>query len=145
MANAILAQVLENLAKSYRYLIVDNEAGMEHLSRLNLRKIHTLFVVSDPSSRGVLTAARIADLTKALSVEVTQKVLVINRIPKKMPQALVDQIEQAVAKTDLVLGGYLPASDEIFQCEINQRPIIDLPSDTDAIKAAYEMFSKFLT
>ncbi len=144
MANSILAQVIEGLTKSYRYLLVDNEAGMEHLSRLNLRKIKTLFVVSDPSSRGVLTAARIADLTKALGVEVGQKVLIVNRVPIDIPQALEDQIKDAVANTDLVFGGYVPASEEVFKCEVEQRPLFELSPDSEVMKAANTIFEKFI-
>ncbi len=144
MANSILAQVMEGLAKSYRYMLVDNEAGMEHLSRLNLRDIDTLFVISDPSSRGVLTAARIADLTKALQVSVRQKVLIVNRVPAQIPEALSSQIEEAVAKTDLTFGGYVPASSQLFEYEVQQRPLLDLPASTDAVKAAFEIFSRFI-
>ncbi|RUM91752.1 MAG: carbon monoxide dehydrogenase [Thermodesulfatator sp.] len=144
MANSILAQVMEKLARNYRYLLVDNEAGMEHLSRLNLRKIHTLFVVSDPSARGVLTAARIADLTKSLQVDVKQKVLVVNRVPEDIPEALDNHVKDAVAKTDLNFGGYLPASQEIFQKEMAQESLLDLPQETPAVRNAFEIFRKFL-
>ncbi len=144
MANSILAQVMEKLSRNYRYLLVDNEAGMEHLSRLNLRKIHTLFVVSDPSARGVLTAARIADLTKSLQVEVKQKVLVVNRVPEDIPEALDKHVKQAVAKTDLEFGGYLPASQEIFQKEMAQESLLELPPDIPVVKEAFGIFERFL-
>jgi CO dehydrogenase maturation factor len=144
MANSILAQVMERLASSYRYLLVDNEAGMEHLSRLNLREIHTLFVVSDPSSRGVLTAARIADLTKALGVEVGQKVLLVNRAPEQIPAALEGHIRKALENTDLVFGGYLPLSQEVFQYEMDQRSLLELPEDSEIIKTAKKIFTDFL-
>ena len=144
MANSILAQVLEKLARNYAYLLVDNEAGMEHLSRLNLRKIDTLFVVSDPSSRGVLTAARIADLTKALAVDVRQKVLIVNRAPQVIPEALDKQVKEAVAQTDLVFGGYVPASNEIFECEVNQRPLATVPEETEVIKTAFGIFQRYI-
>ncbi len=144
MANSILAQVMEGLAKSYRYMLVDNEAGMEHLSRLNLRKIHTLFVVSDPSARGVLTAARIADLTKNLGVEVNNKVLIVNRVPMPVPDALDKHVQEAVVKTDLKFGGYVPASDEIFEAEMSQKSLLELPADTPAVKAAWDIFEKYL-
>ena len=144
MANSILAQVMEGLARSYRYLIVDNEAGMEHLSRLNLRKIHTLFVVSDPSARGVLTAARIADLTNNLGVEVTNKVLIVNRVPQPVPDALDTHVKEAVAATDLQFGAYVPASEEIFNAEMAQQSLLDLPDDTEAVKAAWSVFEKYL-
>ena len=144
MANTILAQVIEGLARSYRYLIVDNEAGMEHLSRLNLRKIHTLFVVSDPSIRGIVTAARIADLTKALKVEVKNKVLVVNRVPKDLPAALEDQIQEVVQKTDLLFGGCVPASDDIFQSEIQQESLLKLSAKADVVQVITRIFDKFL-
>ena len=144
MANTILAQVIEGLARSYRYLIVDNEAGMEHLSRLNLRKIHTLFVVSDPSIRGIVTAARIADLTKALKVEVRNKVLVVNRVPKDLPAALEDQIREVVQKTDLLFGGCVPASDDIFQSELQQESLLKLSAKTDVVQVITRIFDKFL-
>ena len=144
MANTILAQIIEGLARSYRYLIVDNEAGMEHLSRLNLRKIHTLFVVSDPSIRGIVTAARIADLTKALKVEVRNKVLVVNRVPNDLPAALEDQIQEAVQKTDLLFGGCVPASDDIFRSEIQQESLMKLSSKTDVVQATKRIFDQSL-
>jgi len=144
MANTILAQVIEGLARSYRYLIVDNEAGMEHLSRLNLRKIHTLFVVSDPSIRGITTAARIADLTKALKVEVRNKVLIVNRVSKDLPAALEDQIQEVIQKTDLLFGGCVPASDDIFQSELQQESLLKLPANTDVVQVTKRIFDKFL-
>jgi CO dehydrogenase maturation factor len=144
MANTILAQVMEGLARSYRYLIVDNEAGMEHLSRLNLRKIHTLFVVSDPSIRGIATAARIADLTKALKVEVRNKVLIVNRLSKDLPAALEDQIQEVIQKTDLLFGGCVPASDDIFQSELQQESLLKLPAKTNVVQVSKRIFDKFL-
>ena len=144
MANTILAQIIEGLARSYRYLIVDNEAGMEHLSRLNLRKIHTLFVVSDPSIRGIVTAARIADLTKALKVEVRNKVLVVNRVPNDLPAALEDQIQKVMQKTDLLFGGCVPASDDIFRSELQQESLMKLSAKADVVQATKRIFDKFL-
>ncbi len=144
MANSILAQVMEKLARSYRYLLVDNEAGMEHLSRLNLRKIETLFVVSDPSARGILTAARIADLTKSLGVDVKKKVLIVNRVPAKIPRALDEHAKKAVSDTDLEFGGYVPASDEIFQAEMNQQSLLGLPGDIEVIKKTFEIFDRYM-
>ncbi len=144
MANTILAQIIEGLARSYRYLIVDNEAGMEHLSRLNLRKIHTLFVVSDPSIRGIVTAARIADLTKALKVEVRNKVLIVNRVPNDLPVALEGQIQEVIQKTDLLFGGCVPASDDIFQSEIQQESLLKLSAKTDVVQVTKRIFDKFL-
>ena len=144
MANSILSQVMERLARGYRYLLVDNEAGMEHLSRLNLRQIHTLFVVSDPSSRGVLTARRIADLTKTLGMQVRHKVLIVNRTPRQMPRELEDQIKKAVKDTDLIFGGYVPFSQELFEYESQQRSVMGLTEKAEAIREADRIFEKYM-
>ncbi|OCC16217.1 CO dehydrogenase accessory protein CooC (nickel insertion) [Dissulfuribacter thermophilus] len=144
MANSILAQVIEKLMKSYRYLIVDNEAGMEHLSRLNLRDIETLFVVSDASSRGVLTATRIASLTSSLGVEVGKKVLIVNKAPKEVPEALDKQVREATEKTDLVFGGYISQSETVFTYEVEQRPLLELEESSDVVKTAFQIFDRFV-
>ncbi len=145
MANAILAQVMDKLKSNYRYMLVDNEAGMEHLSRLNLRNIHTLFVVSDASIRGVTAAVRISKLTSALSVDVFQKVLIVNKTPKEIPEALKDFIDKSTKDTDLQFGGFMPLSDKLFECEINQIPLIELDDNVDAVSCANKIFDRYLT
>ena len=67
-ANQHLAMTIDKLADNYQYILVDNEAGMEHLSRMNLRSIDVLLLISDPSARGILTAKRISELTKPLAI-----------------------------------------------------------------------------
>ncbi|MDZ7642445.1 MAG: AAA family ATPase, partial [Desulfurivibrio sp.] len=103
-ANQYLAMTMEHLAANYRYILVDNEAGMEHLSRMNLRAIDRLLVVSDPSARGIMTAGRIAALTTPLGVTCQEKYLLINRVPASAGQALQDRIEQEVDKGELKLA-----------------------------------------
>jgi CO dehydrogenase maturation factor len=80
-AHSFLSQAIEKLMKSYRYLVIDNEAGMEHLSRLNLLEMEHLIVVSDASMRGIMTAGRIADLLKTLQVQVENLWFIVNRSP----------------------------------------------------------------
>jgi len=144
MANAILAQVMDRLKSNYRYMLVDNEAGMEHLSRLNLRNIYTLFVVSDASIRGINAAVRISNLTSALSVDVFQKVLVVNKAPKEIPDALMNFIDKSVKESDLEFGGFIPLSDKMFECEINQIPVIGLDDNVDAVASANKIFDNYL-
>ncbi len=144
MANSILAGVMDRLSGSYKFMLVDNEAGMEHLSRLNLRKLEMLFVVSDPSARGVMTAARIAELTKALGVEVGGKVLIVNRAPEIMPEALIEKIAETVHQTDLVFGGIVPMSQEIFEAEAKRQSLLNLSPETHAVQAAFEIFRRHI-
>ncbi len=143
-ANQYLAMTMDHLATNYRYILVDNEAGMEHLSRMNLRTIDTLLVVSDPSARGILTARRIAELTAPLGIEIKKKFLIVNRAPQPVPAALTAKIEEATAGGDLPLGGILPASDTLVNQELAGRSYLELDPGEDIVARAFAMFDRIL-
>ena len=143
-AHSFLSQALQRLEKSYRYMVVDNEAGMEHLSRLNMTEIDHLLVVSDASSRGILTAARIAALVKPLQLQVGRKWLLVNRAPEPVPEALDRYAGETCAKEGLEFLGYLPESPEIFELEVAQKPLWELPSDHPLLRKAYRLFEEML-
>jgi len=143
-AHSFLSQALQKIEKSYAYMVVDNEAGMEHLSRLNMTEIEHLLVVSDASSRGVLTAARIAALVKPLQLQVGHKWLLVNRAPEEIPEALDKYVRETCEKENLSFLGYLPESKEIFELEVIQRPLWDLPSEHPLLGQAYRLFEEML-
>ena len=141
-ANQHLALTMDKLAENYRYILVDNEAGMEHLSRMNLRTIDLLLVVSDPSARGILTARRIADITGPLGLEIRSKVLIVNRAPATVPDALNRIIDETVADTDLPLGGILPSSDLLIAQELSGRSFLELPLEDAIVQKAFAIFAR---
>ena len=141
-ANQYLAMTMDKLAENYRYILVDNEAGMEHLSRMNLREIDYLLIVSDPSARGILTAKRIADITGPLQLIVKNKYLIVNRAPDPIPDALQNKIDEAVAEADLPLGGIISSSDDLITQELNGDSYLELPEDSQVIKQAFAMFDR---
>ncbi|MHB1014157.1 MAG: ATP-binding protein [Desulfurivibrionaceae bacterium] len=143
-ANQHLAMTMDHLAGNYQYIVVDNEAGMEHLSRMNLRDIDYLIVVSDPSARGILTAKRIAELTGPLGVRIKKKCLIVNRVPEPASQELLAKIDEAVQSTDLPLGGMLPASNELVAQEIAGKSYLDLSPSVPVVKKAFAIFAEFL-
>ena len=143
-ANQHLSMTMEKLAGNYKYILVDNEAGMEHLSRMNLRSIDILLVISDPSARGILTAKRISELTKPLAIEIKSKHLIVNRTPDPMPEALFAKIREATESTDLPLAGILSSSENLIQQELGNKSYLDLSIDTPVIRQAYEIFSKII-
>ena len=143
-ANQHLAMTMDHLADNYKYILVDNEAGMEHLSRMNLRVIDYLLIISDPSARGILTARRISELTGPLTVEVKKKSLIVNRAPDPMTDALRAKIEETVKETDLPLGAILPASDELVEQEISGKSYLELASDVPYVKQAFAAFEEIL-
>jgi len=141
-ANQYMAMTMDKLAENYMYIIVDNEAGMEHLSRMNLRKIDYLLIVSDPSARGILTAKRIADITGPLQLEVRNKYLIVNRAPIPVPKALQNKIDQAVNEADLPLGGIISTSDDLINQELSGASYMNLAGNTLVVQQAFAMFDK---
>ncbi|MDP2003792.1 MAG: ATP-binding protein [Desulfurivibrionaceae bacterium] len=143
-ANQHLAMTMDHLADNYQYIVVDNEAGMEHLSRMNLRDIDYLIVVSDPSARGIMTAKRIAELTGPLGVTIKKKCLVVNRVPEPASEELLAKIKETVESTDLPLGGLLPASNELVAQEIAGKSYLLLDAKVPAVQKAFAIFDAFL-
>src|SRR5574341_272366 len=101
--NHNLREVIDSLTKNYRYVVIDNEAGMEHLSRRTTRDVQHLLVVSDPTQRGIVAAQRIAALRNELDINVEHAYLILNRVPGDMPselQAAIDHLDiRAIAVT----------------------------------------------
>ncbi len=143
-ANQHLAMTMDHLAGNYKYIIVDNEAGMEHLSRMNLREIDHLIVTSDPSARGILTARRISDLAGPLGIEVKNKFLVVNRVPESEPPELLAKIAEATTESNLPLGGLVHASQELVNQEISGNSYLGISNNSPVIKEAYNIFDSFI-
>lgn len=141
-ANQYLAMSMDRLADNYQYIIVDNEAGMEHLSRLNLRKIDYLLIVSDPSARGILTARRIAELTRPLQLEIKHQYLLVNRAPDPIPSALQEKIDAAVVEANMQLAGIIPASEELVSQELRGESYLQLAEDSKVIQQAFAIFDR---
>lgn len=144
-ANQFLAMAMDHLAKNYQYILVDNEAGMEHLSRLNLTTIDHLLVLSDPSARGVMTAGRIAEIVKPLNLKVHEKWLIVNRAPNPVPPALQAKIEQTVQESQLPLAGIFHSSDDLINQELSGQSYLALNPDLPVIQEAYAVFDKILS
>jgi CO dehydrogenase maturation factor len=139
-ANQYLAMTMDKLAANYRYIIVDNEAGMEHLSRMNLRTIDYLFITSDPSARGILTAKRISDITGPLGLTVKHQYLLVNRAPQPVPVLLQEKINEAVTETGMALGGIIPTSDELIHQELSGASCLKLGDETEIIRTVTAIF-----
>ena len=122
-AHSFLSQAIEKLMKSYRYLVIDNEAGMEHLSRLNLLEMEHLIVVSDASMRGIMTAGRIADLLKTLQVKVENLWFIVNRSPMPVPEELSSYAKEVCEKSGLKLLAFLPEDPMVLKYEVSRTPV----------------------
>lgn len=140
-ANTLLTQSLDKLIDNYRYAVIDNEAGMEHISRLTTNDINTLLTVSDPTRRGLQAAARIVGLTEELTLNIDRKLVIVNRVREGQATA----IEQAAKELNLQLAGLVPEDTGVQTFDLSGRPTIELDSDSVALQAAYEIFDKVLS
>lgn len=138
--NHNLRSVIDSISKSYRYVVIDNEAGMEHLSRRTTRDVQHLFIVSDPTQRGVVAAQRIAGFRKELDIHIENSYLILNRLPGEMPPALMARIDEL----DVPLLGTVPADLELSEFEFNGRPLVELGDDSPVYRAVAEMMDQIL-
>jgi CO dehydrogenase maturation factor len=139
--NGILTSQVNRYANNYRYVVVDNEAGMEHISRGILPKIDTVILVSDCSRRGVQAAGRIFELTKSLNLGAKEVKLLINRAPGGVANA---GVLEEVEKFGMDLLGVLPQDEEIYEFDGEGRPTAELPADNAFKKALYEALDKMM-
>ena len=125
-ANNMLRHSIDRLGSNYDYVVVDSEAGMEHISRQTTRDVDILLIVSDPTIRGISAAARMKELIGELRTHVGRVVLVVNRVKDGLPP----QIEQAIKEAGLELIFVLPDDPAMAKLEIAGAPLTDLPPDS---------------
>ena len=139
-ANSLLTQYLEKLIDNYAYVVMDNEAGMEHISRLTTNDVDLLLVVSDPTRRGIQAAARIVELTDSLGLNIARRLLIVNQSRQGQSEA----VEEAVKKYNLDLIGTVPEDPDVRDFDLNGRPTIELGNENRAVKAVYEIFERII-
>ena len=139
-ANTLLTQSLERLIDNYNFIVIDNEAGMEHISRLTTSDVDILLIVSDPTRRGLQAAHRIVELTDKLALNVGRKMVIVNRLRDGQFESL----DQALNDYNLQLAGVVPEDLDLQQFDLDGKPTIELKKENKAVKAAYEIFDKML-
>jgi len=139
-ANTLLTGFLEKLTGNYPYIVMDNEAGMEHISRLTTRNVDILLIISDTSRRGLQAAVRINDLAKDLNIGVIKSYLIINQVKKAPTETVLNIIQE----NGLELAGIVPEDNDVYEYDLNGRPTIEIPEDNTAVKAAFEIFDRII-
>lgn len=138
-ANTLLSEYLEKLIRNYPYMVIDNEAGMEHMSRLTTNNVDVLLVVSDPTRRGLEAAKRIWELAQELKLEIRRALLIVNRVANKGDLLDVEKL------TGLKLLGSLPEDDMIKEYDLKGKPTSQIPKDSPILKEAFETFERIFT
>lgn len=138
--NHNLREVVDAISKNYRYVVIDNEAGMEHLSRRTTRDVEHLFVVTDPTQRGIVAAERIAGFRNEFDIHIENTYLILNRLVDGIPQPLQERID----RMDIPLLGTIPASNELATLEFSGQPLIELGEDSPVFQAVAKMIEQIL-
>jgi len=134
-ANNIIRKYVDKLSGTYPYVVIDNEAGMEHLSRRTTHRVNLLFIMSDPTIRGIQTARRINELIDELRLEIDRRLIIINRISRHEGEELKNLAEQK----GLHVVGFIPQDSMLFHYDLQGKPIFQLPGESPAVKAVFSI------
>ncbi|MBQ4641183.1 MAG: AAA family ATPase [Oscillospiraceae bacterium] len=130
--NGVLKSQVDKYAKNYSYIVMDNEAGLEHVARGTLPHVDTMLLISDCSRRGIQAAARVAEIVEEMDLKPAVMGLVINRAPGGQLDA---GVREEIEKHGLKLLGILPQDEGVYRCDCAGEPSAKLPQD-NPVKAA---------
>ena len=130
--NGVLKTQVDKYAKNYSYVVMDNEAGLEHVARGTLPKVDTMLLISDCSRRGIQAAARVAEIVEQMNLNPGRMGLIVNRAPNGQ---LDDGVKEEIAKHGLELLGVLPQDDSVYRCDCAGEPSAKLP-ESNPVKTA---------
>ncbi|MBN2418244.1 MAG: AAA family ATPase [Deltaproteobacteria bacterium] len=139
-ANTLLKNYLDRLVDNYKYVVIDNEAGMEHISRLTTVTTDVLIVVSDPTRRGIQAASRIMDLTDNLGLNIINRILVINQ----RKNGHLELIKNDINRYKLNLMATVPDDPFVRDFDLEGRPAMELGKESRALMAVYKLCESIL-
>ena len=119
---------------------MDNEAGPEHLSRRTTRNVDELLLISDHSVKGIRTVAHIQELVTELKLEVRRQSIIINLVPDSLNPIITDEL----AKLGIEPITTIPLDPEVYDYDLKQKPLVDLPDTSKAVRAVGELMAKLL-
>ena len=130
--NGVLKTQVDKYAKNYKYIVMDNEAGLEHVARGTLPQVDTMLLISDCSRRGIQAVARVAEMIREMELKPGKLGLIVNRAPNGV---LDDGVKAEIEKHGLDLLGVLPQDEGVYRCDCDGEPSAKLP-DSNPVKVA---------
>ncbi len=140
-ANTLVKKHIDLLKSNYPYVVVDNEAGMEHMSRLVTQDVDHLFIISDPTMRGLMTAARIRELVGELNLNIRNTHVIVNRVQSGREEDL----DRLAAQKGLSVSGVIHDDTILFTVDAEGSSVFSLNGSSRALLDAYNIFSRILT
>ncbi|ACV62156.1 Cobyrinic acid ac-diamide synthase [Desulfofarcimen acetoxidans DSM 771] len=137
-ANNLVKGFTAELSKDYDYVVMDNEAGLEHLSRRTTQNIDVLFVVSDSSARGIRSAKRVKDLVDSIKLTVKKMYLIVTKVEEGSIEALQSEID----RTGIELIGTIPLDAQVREYDLHSKALVSLPDDSPVVAAVTDILKK---
>ena len=134
LINDMLRHFIDRLSGRFPKVVVDCEAGLEHLSRRTVRDVSTLLVVSDPTVRGLETAKSIKNIAESLQIRFNRIYLVLNKVTGEL-----GALEDKIKETELELIGVVPEDELVKEYDFVGKPLIELPEDCKAASAVRDI------
>jgi CO dehydrogenase maturation factor len=139
--NVVIRKLIDEWAKNYAFVVMDNEAGMEHLSRRTTQNIDEMLLVSDHSVKGLRAVDRIRELVRELKLIVKRQSIIINMVPGEIDPLLKQEMERMGIEPAAVI----PVDEELKRCDLEQKPLYDLPDTSRAVTAVNELMERLLS
>ena len=130
--NNIIKTMIEKLKRNYRLIIVDCEAGLEHLSRKTLGEISVAFIVSDLSRKGIKTGTKQVELMKELEIQTAENYLLINNMIEDKSLDIFENLIQQTEDENLKYSGVIHHDENILKYELNQESLLQFPDNSKA-------------
>jgi CO dehydrogenase maturation factor len=138
MVNNILHNFTDRLTQSYRYMVVDNEAGMEHLSRRTSGRVDMLFLVTDYSLRGLRALKRIHEMLGSLKLEVADMGIVVTRAPGELNAKFLEEVEEI----GVPIVGIIPDDPALLDFDMEKKSLMELDDDAPSVAAVAELLEE---
>ena len=138
--NLLLRKFADTLSGNYPYMVMDNEAGMEHLSRRTTQNVDELLLISDHSVKGVRTIARIKELVDELKLEVKRQSVLVNLVPDGLDPTVAGEL----ARLGVEPAAIIPLDEVVAQYDLEMKPLLGLPDSSRAVQAVDNLMTKLL-
>ncbi len=148
--NNVLRNVMSRLIKDYDFVVIDNEAGLEHLSRKTTGQANALVVISDATAAGLRAAERISELAEELKIKTKNKLLIINRQDKEILEDKISELGLAPSfkglgraiPVGLEYLGRIPEDSQLTDISIKNNSVFSLKKDTASLVAMAKLLDK---
>jgi CO dehydrogenase maturation factor len=138
--NAVLRKFTETLVKNYPYMVMDNEAGLEHLSRRTTDNVDVLLLVSNHSIKGLRAVARVRELVAEVKLSIGRQLVVVTSAPETIDPVF----SQEAARLDIEPAAFIPMDEMIQKYDFERRSLLEMPDDAKSVKAVSQFMATVL-